>query len=277
MERPFVDLHIHSLYSDGSMTPNEIITAAIENNVGMLAVADHDVIGGTLAIREKCEQSGIKYLPAVEIDTLDNRTNFHILAYDFDVTNQEFTDFLSHTRFMLDESNIKLIEAMRHDYPSLSLQDFDDFTYDIHLGGWKALQYFVAKGLTSALMEGTKFYSEYGITSEKSGYSTIHAAVHRIKKAGGYAVLAHPGEIIDTTDINFFTSELRRITELGIEGIECYYPSHSEVVTNACLKVCGEKNLFITAGSDCHGVFGGRHGARVGEMDITADKIRLWR
>jgi len=273
MDKQFVDMHVHTFYSDGSMSPEEIVEAACKNDVGVLAVADHDVIEGSLKIKDLCAKNNIRYIPAVEIDSIDNGTNFHILAYGFDIENQEFRDFLSHTRFLLDEQNVRLISAMQNDYSSISLPDYMDFEYDIRLGGWKALHYLMTKGLVSSLKEAIKFYPQYNISYDKSGYSAINAVAYRIKKAGGYAVLAHPGDkLIDTADIEYFKKELKRLVSYGLGGIECYYPTYSEIVTQACLDICKENDLLITAGSDCHGVFGG---TIVGEMNITLDKVVL--
>jgi len=254
------------------MSPEEIVESACKNGVGVLAVADHDVIEGSLEIKELCSKNKIKYIPAVEIDSIEREINFHILAYNFDTANTEFCDFINHTRFLLDESSFKLIEAMKADYPNVSLQDYTDFTYDRRLGGWKMLHYLVEKGLASSLKEGLRFYPQYKVTHEKSGYSPIGVVAYRIKKAGGYSVLAHPGELIDTADTEYFRSELKRILSYGLDGIECYYPSHSEITTQICLDICRENDLIITAGSDCHGVFGR---TRVGEMNVTKNKVYL--
>lgn len=272
VDKPFADLHVHSFYSDGSMSPEEIIESAVSNGVGTLAIADHDILDGSVIARKLCKDSGIHYIPAVEIDALDGGENFHILAYGFDVNNSSFIDFIKHTRFLLDESGVKLIELMQADYSDFSINDYMDFTYNKRLGGWKALHYFMDKGLTTSLKEGIKFYPQYGVTYDKSGYSTISAIAYRIKLAGGYSVLAHPGELIDTSDINQFKKELRRIVLYGVDGIECYYPSHSEAVTEACIEICDEYDMLITAGSDCHGAFGK---TKVGEMNVFTDKLRL--
>ena len=271
--RPYADLHIHSFYSDGSMSPEEIIQAAVANGVGVLAIADHDLIQGSILAQKLCHNNGIHYIPAVEIGTLDNGVNFHILAYGFDIHNAMFRDFLSHTRFMLDERSVKLIERMQADYPDFSFEDFDRFAYDRRLGGWKALHYFMAKGLISSLMEGIQFYPKYGVGFSSAGFSTIAATAYRVKCAGGYSVLAHPGETIDTSDISKFKQELKRMISYGLDGIECYYPSHSEAVTQACLDICNKHDLLITVGSDCHGTFSKPR--RVGEMNIHIDQLKL--
>lgn len=147
-----------------------------------------------------------------------------------------------------------------------------NFSYDVRLGGWKALHYFVAKGLTTSLKEGIRYYPQYNISYDKSGYPSIGAISYRIKQAGGYAVLAHPGVLIDSSDIRAFSDELRRLINLGLDGVECFYPSHSAIITQACLEICNEKNLLITAGSDCHGIFGK---TRVGEMNISLNNVVL--
>ena len=274
MDKPFVDMHVHSYYSDGTMSPDEIVESACENGVGVLAVADHDTIEGNLKIKEACIKNDIIYIPAVEIDSIEKGENFHVLAYGFDTENQEFCDYIKHIQFLLEERSVKLIESMAGDYSDISLPDYMDFTYDIRLGGWKALHYLIEKGLASSAVECIKFYPQYNIAYDTLGYSTISAITYRIKKAGGYSVLAHPGELIDDSDTDYFSKELRRIVlSCGLDGIECYYPSHSEMITQICLNVCRENDLLITAGSDCHGDFAKK--TRIGEMNITLDKVAL--
>jgi len=272
VDKPYADLHVHSYYSDGSMSPEEIVDEAVKNGVGLLAIADHNALEGSKLAGEICHANGIYHIPAVEIDTLDKDGFQHILAYGFDITNSAFIDFIKHMRFLLDESSVKLIELMQSDYSVLSLGEFLDYFYDRRLGGWKGLHYLLEKGVSSTLKEGMGFYSEYGITFNKGGFSTIAATAYRIRSAGGFSVLAHPCELIDTSDISYFKDEMKRIISHGIDGIECYYPKHTDAVTQACLEVCDEFDLLITAGSDCHGTFIEN---RVGEMDIPISKLRL--
>jgi len=272
MDKLYADLHVHSYYSDGSMSPEEIVEAAVENGVGLLAVADHNVLECNFLASELCRTHGIRYIPAVEIDTVYKDGFQHILAYDFDVTNTMFVDFIKHLRFMLDEMSVKLIERMQSDYLHLSLNDFFDYNYNRQLGGWKGIHYLLDKGITSSLNEGMNYYSNYNITHNNAGFSTISAVAYRIKKAGGYSILSHPGDLLDTSDLTSFKDEMKHIISCGVDGIECYYPNNIEEITQACLDVCNENNLFITAGSDCHGTFIKN---RVGEMDIPISSLRL--
>ena len=268
----YVDLHIHSYYSDGSMSPHDIITSALENKVGILAIADHATIEGSLEIRDLCVENGITCIPAVEIDTLDGHNNVHVLAYGFDISSEFFIQFIQNIRFLVDEFSVKLIEAMCNDFSNITLPDYMDFSHEKGLGGWKALHYFVAKGLAATLKEGIRFYSQYGRNYDRSGYPSIPVVCYRIKKAGGYSVLAHPGETIGDLRGDDFAAELKRIMSMGLDGIECYYPKHTPEITKSCLAMCHEKNLLITSGSDCHGVFGG---ANIGKLKVCLDDLAL--
>ena len=268
----YVDMHLHSYFSDGSMSPEELVASAHRNGVSVLALADHDMLDGNKIFEDECKKYNMSYIPAVEIDTREGIANHHVLAYGFDIYEESFREYIKHVRFMLDEISVKLIDLMQRDYTDLSLSEYMDFSYDRELGGWKGLHYLLNKGLISSLKEGIKFYSEYGVTYDKSGYSSISIVSHRIKKAGGYSVLAHPGETIDTSNTDTFRKELQQIVSYGIDGIECYYPSHSKEITEICVDICKNYNLLITTGSDCHGSFGK---AKVGEMHITLDQIFL--
>ena len=272
MKHKYVDLHVHSYFSDGSLSPEELAFEADKNGVGLLALADHDVTEGNTRLRSACAGYGIQTISAVEIDAIDGDNNVHILAYGFDERDAVFADFLSHTRFMLDESGVRLVDLMSVDYKSFSVADYMDFTYDRSLGGWKALHYLMEKGITATLKEGVRYYARYGMKYEQAGYPTIAAVAYRIKAAGGVSVLAHPGVVIGTDDIGSFTKELNRMIGYGLDGLECYYPTHTDEVTQACLRYCTDNGLMITAGSDCHGVFGN---ARVGQTKTTPARLAL--
>jgi predicted metal-dependent phosphoesterase TrpH len=252
------------------MSPLEIAEAAKKNNVGLIAIADHDVIDGTLELRELQRKFDFKYISAVEIDTLYNNENFHILAYGLDFENDNIIKYVNEIHTLLENYSMELITNMRKDYPNVNLSEYKTFSYDVHLGGWKALHYLLEKNYTTNLKEGIRFYEKY--TNSIPGYPSIHEVCEKIKQNGGYSVLAHPGELIDAKNINLFEMEIKKIISMGIDGIECYYPTHNNEVTEKCINLCKENDLLITAGSDCHGVFGK---TRVGEMAVTLDQLML--
>lgn len=267
-----VDLHIHSFYSDGSMSPEDIYNTAKAKGVGLIAITDHNVLEGSLELQKLCEKSNIKCLSGVEIDCLDHGLYVHILGYGMNLMDKEFIGFIKSNRNLLDYISVKLIEKMEKDYPFISLADFDTFYYDKRKGGWKALHYFMSKGLIDNLKEGMEFYTKYNCSYHSVDFPSVSSVSEYIHKAGGKAILAHPGVVIKETDMKIFSNVVQRLIDQGLDGIECFYPYHTDEITEACLRICRERNLLITSGSDCHGEFGNTN---IGDMNIMLSKLNL--
>ncbi len=268
----YVDLHLHSYYSDGTMSPEEIVRSAAANQVGLIAITDHNVLTATEELKELIDSYDISFINGVELDSIDQGTDIHILGYGMDIGKESFTAFVKKNREILDDISIRLITDMEKDYENISLEDFKAFSYDRERGGWKALHYFAAKGLTDKLRDGFVIYNQYGITNDSGDYPSIPEVIKQIHSAGGKAVLAHPGVSIKELDPQLFQDRLLSLLEYSFDGIECYYPTHNEEITNVCLSVCRDRKLLITTGSDCHGDFGY---SRIGELKITLDQLKL--
>lgn len=275
-----VDLHVHSRHSDGTLTPREIADRALARGVTLLAIADHDVCAGSLELAPLCAERGISYVPAVEHSTLHSGQCFHVLGYFADLTDPDYRALIARARLAMDGMSVELIVRMATDEPRVSADDFMRFERDPSLGGWAGIEYLMRRGVTESLRAGMRYYAQYGVLYEHATFPSLAETIAAIHAAGGRAVLAHPGEVIHAAGHDGFSESdpagfLRTLEELlaqGLDGIECYYPLHSEWMTNACLGVCRRLGLMITAGSDCHGAFGN---ADVGEMEIDASMIRL--
>jgi len=266
---PYADLHIHSFYSDGTMSPEEILNEAVKNGVGLLAVADHDILKGSSQLKALSLFSSVKCISAVEIDTYDHGENVHVLAYDPDFSNTEFIRFVEQTRKKLDQISERLIERMQQEISKVSVEEFHRFVYLTSGGGWKALHYLLSKGLTTELTEGIKYYSQFGCTYEQTGYDSVAEVCRVIHAAGGKAILAHPGQYRFEEPLN---TVLEQYLSDGIDGLECYYPKHSEELTGQCSAFCRQHQLMITAGSDCHGTF---TGAPIGSTKTLISALQL--
>lgn len=272
MAEKTADLHIHSYYSDGTMSPEEIVEEAIRNNVGLIAITDHDVIEGSLELERLCKDKDITFLTGAELNALEVGLNYHILSYGADLHDEAFVSFVRQNRAYLETVNAILIERMQEDDPSVSVSEYDAFSHNPRMGGWKALQYLMAKGITNNLREGFAYYTKYHCTYEVAAFPTIKTVCEQIHRAGGKAVMAHPGVSIKETDLKLFQDRLEEFVDYGLDGIECYYVTHTEDITKLCLTLCKERKLLITAGSDCHGTFGN---ARVGDIAIPIEKLSL--
>lgn len=165
-----------------------------------------------------------------------------------------------------------LIEKLARAGYDVSQAELDAFEDDRSLGGWKALHYFLHKRITSVLKQGVLLYARHGVLYDRFDYFDVRETCAAIRGAGGYAVLAHPGEMIEPPTPYDLERALVRLRGCGLDGIECYYPTHTRDITDCCLRFCARHDMMITAGSDCHGAFGR---ARVGEMDIRLSRLNL--
>lgn len=249
-----VDLHIHSFYSDGTMSPQEIVREAKGKNLKIIAITDHNTVESYTIFKEECEKNDIIGLSGVELDCSYNDKVLHILAYKFNF-EKDLIEIVNKAKKELLETSIRLIDKMSQDYDNISSEEYESYEYDRKKGGWKGIHYLFDKGITSALFEGMKYYKEYNCGHEQFDFPTVEEACAAIKKAGGYAVLAHPCNWFSDLNKDELGKVLTSLKNKGVDGIECYYPANSKMMTETCVEFCKENNMLITAGSDGHGQF----------------------
>ena len=269
---PFADLHVHTWFSDSSLSPAQAVEEAVAHGVGVLAIADHEGFSGSLEAEPYARAAGLAFIRAAELECTWEDKQLHILCYGARPRDPALTALAARSRRILDEMSDRLIERMKGEYPALSLEEYQEFSYDRSLGGWKGLHYLLAKGVTQTLRQGMGLYAAYGVTYEEAGFPGLGQLLEAIRRAGGRAVLAHPGHSLGQEDLGALERQVEALVERGLEGVECHYPLHGPDTTAMLRRLCLEKGLLITAGSDCHGTFGR---TRVGEMDVERDMLRL--
>lgn len=249
-----VDLHMHTYFSDGTMSPEEMVSEAKMRGLGVIAITDHNNLEGYESLKENCDINGISVIRGVEIDCRYNDKVIHVLAYNFNDSEKLFI-LIKKAKQELLETSIRLIERMSVDYKNISSLDYEKYEYDRSKGGWKGIHYLFDRGITKSLMDGAKFYSQYGCDYIDFDFPIVEDVCEAIKEAGGCSVLAHPNNYYGKLSKEELLDTLEELKNKGIRGIECYYPSHSKALTETCVEFCRENNMVITAGSDSHGEF----------------------
>ena len=249
------DLHIHSYYSDGTMSPKEIVIEAKNKNLGIIAITDHDVLDSYEEVKAEAEKEGIIVVRGVEIDSIFEGHLVHLLAYKFN-DNEDFFALVNRAKEQLLETSIELIRRMEKEYENISLEDYNSYEYDRRKGGWKGIHYLFDKNITEGLFDGMKLYGKYECGHEKFDFPTVKEVCDITHNAGGYVVLAHPCNYYKDKTREEILEKLEILKSDGIDGVECYYPANSDLMTETCLEFCRKNDLIITAGSDSHGDFG---------------------
>lgn len=250
-----VDLHIHTYYSDGTMSPKEVVEDAKRKNLGIIAITDHDVLDSYEELKVEAEKAGIITIRGVEIDSIFEGHLVHLLAYKFE-DNEKLFKLINHAKEQLLETSIELIRRMENDYEGISLEDYNSYEYERRKGGWKGIHYLHDRKITEGLFDGVKFYGKYDCGHEKFAFPSVGEVCNTVHDANGYVVLAHPCNYYSNKNKEEILEKLEILKNLGIDGVECYYPANSDLMTNTCLEFCKDNNLIITAGSDGHGDFG---------------------
>ncbi len=255
-ERIFVDLHIHSTASDGSCRPEEIVSLAREKGIGIISLTNHESLDDSEAILPLAEAAGIKAVNGVELSSSYNGKGCDILGYAFDLSDPDFRRFVRENRKRMDDISLHLLKLMKKDYDFIDIDEYEKFEYDRTKGGWKCLHYLASLGFDEDFKKCNRFYNDYGIWDpENKWFLDPDVVIEAIHKAGGYAILAHPGVTFKKSDPDDFHRNLEKINEMGIDGVECFHTHHTEELTAVCVEWCRKNGKLITAGSDFHGSF----------------------
>lgn len=268
----YADMHIHSLYSDGTLSPAQIVQLARGNGVGLISVCDHNVVQGTLEVLPLAKAAGLECVCGVEIDAIFEDTDVHILCYGADLENEALLERIRHARRRLDQMSEDLLDALVGVDSRLSRAEYEALPHDTSKGGWKLLQYLTMKGVIPFMKAGFPLYDQYGVTYAAAGFDTAETVIRAIHAAGGRAVLAHPGVTFSVEHLGRFEAQVERIMDLGLDGIECHYVRHPAGITRSLRAICDRRGCMITAGSDCHGAFSGNE---IGQTKTPIGQLRL--
>ncbi|QOX63980.1 PHP domain-containing protein [Anoxybacterium hadale] len=258
-----IDLHLHTYYSDGTMSPEALVLLAKENGVRTIAITDHDGMGGLKEGIDAGKRHGIHVIHGVELSTEDDEKIYmHILGYGFDLNNAEMNEEIECIRQKRVERNEKLLSALNEIGCNLTMEDLQLRSGQDYIGKPTFALALLRKGYISsygdAYAEGQFMRSE---TVRRVHREKISAekAIKLIRGAGGVPVLAHPMKIArlvkneNETFWDGLDKQLAKLKGLGLLGMECYYSSHTPEETKQLVSLAEKYELITTAGSDFHG------------------------
>jgi 3',5'-nucleoside bisphosphate phosphatase len=259
-----IDLHIHSTASDGSLAPAAVVAAARAGGLDVIALADHDTIGG-VAEAQIAAAGFVHVIPAIELSTHHDSGELHMLGYYIDPSNQTLVRFSARAGNRRQERMRDMIERLERIGVHVAYEDVlaaagprADSIGRPHLA--RAL---LQRGYVTTIGEAfDRFIGDDGPAFEATRLLTPAEAIELIHQSQGVAVWAHPRP--DLLDI-----ELPRLAAWGLDGIECYRPRVNAVDAGRMLRAAERYSLFVTGGSDWHGDW---HGP-LGEFSIERDDV----
>jgi len=243
----FADLHLHTLFSDGTYTPKKLVQEAKRVGLSVIAIADHDTIDAIDLAQEAAKDNEIEVLPALELTAEHLNQEIHILGYLIDHNQKQLIRKLSTLR----ENRVKRIYKIAEKLNGIGINLNAQSVFDIS-GYGTVGRLHVAKAMVKEKLVGSIYEAFQKYIGDKSpGYVlgfrlSAKEAITLIKNAGGIPVLAHPYSLNNDGLIPEFV-------DCGLMGLEVYYPEHSPSMTKKYLDFTKKYNLLATGGSDCHG------------------------
>ncbi|MEI7436362.1 MAG: PHP domain-containing protein [bacterium] len=248
-----IDLHIHSTFSDGSLTPSALAAEAQRIALTAVALTDHDGLGGVPEFLKACTACGVRGIAGVELSVDVPKGCLHMLGYFLDPGHAGLIHALAELRASRAERNVRILEKLNCLGLTLNWDEVaacagEDVVGRPHFA--RALQ---ARGYVQSKIEAFERYLAKGKPAYVDRYRLSPAAgIAVIREAGGVAVLAHP------LTLKRSRGALRRALiewkELGLAGVEAYYSEYDAGKTGLYLALCRDLDLAPTGGSDFHGL-----------------------
>lgn len=241
------DLHLHTRFSDGTYTPEELVGHARTHRLAAIALTDHDTVEGCARAASACNQQGLDFVSGTELTAELDGHELHILGYGIDTSHPALLRALA----VFQQGRQDRIREMvaRLNQRGIALEEEAVFA----LANCRApgrphvARALVQAGFCQSLDEAfDRFLKKHRPAWVPKTRTSATEAIQLLHDAGGLAVMAHPG-------LNRNDHWIPLLVEAGLDGIECWHSKHSEATTTHYLAIAGDHHLLVTGGSDCHG------------------------
>lgn len=246
------DLHTHSTFSDGTLTPTQLIEEAQRCGLAAIALCDHNTVAGLPEFLAAAEGTSVEAVPGIEFSTDYQGTELHVLGLFLRPESYgPITELLEDFRVRKDRSNAALVEALgragyRLDYEAIKAGTPNGQVNRAHIAAALTRQ-----GYTATVKEAfrTLLAPEHGYYQPPERLN-VFEAIRFIKSMGSVAVLAHPFLNLEEAELRRFLPEAKLA---GLDGMETMYSTYSEETSILAAVLADEFGLKHSGGSDFHG------------------------
>lgn len=281
------DLHTHTTASDGMQSPSENVRLAKAAGLSAIAITDHDTVAGVAEALQEGARLNITVVPGVEVSTVANGTDIHVLGYYTNNEDEKWLKRLASLRGIRDQRNEMIVDKLRELGISLTMDEViaaahGDSTLAalqaaaVSIGRPHIAAALIRKGVVSNMKDAFDRYLATGAAAYVNP-PRLHPfeAVDWIREAGGTSVIAHPG-------LYGNDSLIEDIIRYGVQGIEVYHSDHGAVEERRYGQLAEKYHLIETGGSDFHGsrqghIFHGSVGNRTVDVNVLQQLDPSWR
>ncbi len=265
-----VDLHVHTTYSDGIFSPEEVVRVAGRLGLRAIGITDHDCLDGISPCIEAAKGSVLEIIPGVEISAMKDDNDIHILGYFIDWRGSVLLTKLGRIRENRIERMKKMVDLLGRHGVAVSMEKvFEGSKYGT-VGRLHLARIMVEENVVRNTKEAFDRYIGDGkpchVEHRRLDYTD---AINMIREAGGVPVLAHPGSMGRDEDIPSYI-------EAGLRGIEAVHTRHRSSERDMYHVLAKKYGLIATGGSDCHGMIE-KDGILIGKVKVDYEKVEALR
>jgi len=248
----FADLHLHTKYSDGTFSPEELVLHAQKAGLACIALTDHDTVEGCAEAARAAAAVQMEFIPGTELTAEHDDTELHVLGYFLDIHNKKLLTEIAKFQAVRQNRIHQMVQRINELGVPLEVESVFALANCKSPGRPHVARAMVKAGLIGNLDEAFERFLKKGRPAwvPKQKISALEA-IDLIHQAGGLAIMAHPG--LNRTD-----DMIPALVEAGLDGIECFHTKHSTTMSERYLEIADKYGLLTSGGSDCHGFSKGK-------------------
>ena len=247
-----VDLHLHSVFSDGTATPDELIATAVEIGLTAVALTDHDTLAGIPQATAAADRAAISFIGGTELSVEWRNQTMHLLVYFLDPKPGPLQDRLESLRTARNERNLRIVTLLRELGLEVSIEEVRKEAGTGVVGRPHFAGVMINKGYVESVAEAFDRYLAAGRPAYAARKKlTAEDAIKLARESEAVPVIAHPHTVsMRAAD---YATGFQQLVTLGLGGIESYYGEYTPAMRNRLAKICDELGIVATGGSDYHG------------------------
>jgi len=265
MKDRYADLHVHTYYSDSTLSPRQVVETALKVGLSAIGITDHDCVAGIKESIDAAWGQPLEIIPGIELSVDHKGQEVHMLGYFIDWQADWFRKKISVVAESRHQRIFKMIELLKKEKINIEADEVFKLAGKGTVGRLHLALALLKKRKIYSIQEAFDRYIGHGKPCYV-GHVMFNAreAIENIVKAGGVPVLAHPHVMGKDSFIDDFL-------ELGLKGIEVYHSDHNESIQRKYRRIARKKGLLVTGGSDCHGLGKGR--ILMGDVMVKYDVV----